>query len=204
MNVWPIYMHSALPPDISKTVVLIAYVFFSAVYFAIKVQSLNVPVAKSRIGVLEILVMIISVPGFGLPILWLATLHLAFADYYGHLLPLTAGGLCYALALWLLSRVALNLGKFWSATLQLKENHQLVTKGVYRRIRHPMYLSFLTFSAGNALALPNYIAGPAMMVAILVLIAFRVGPEERMLLEEFGEEYEEYRKRSYRLIPGLW
>ncbi len=204
MNVWPIYMHSALPPDISKTVVLIAYVFFFAVYFAIKVQSWNVPVAKSRIGVLEILVLIISVPGFGLPILWLATLHLAFADYYGHLLPLTAGGLCYALALWLLSRVALNLGGFWSATLQLKENHQLVTKGVYRRIRHPMYLSFLTFSAGNALALPNYIAGPAMMVAILVLIAFRVGPEERMLLEEFGEEYEEYRKRSYRLIPGLW
>ena len=204
MNVWPIYMHSALPPDISKTVVLIAYVFFAAVYFPIKVQSRNVPVAKSRIGVLEILVLIISVPGFGLPILWLATLHLAFADYYGHLLPLTAGGLCYALALWLLSRVALNLGKFWSATLQLKENHQLVTKGVYRRIRHPMYLSFLTFSAGNALALPNYIAGPAMMVAILVLIAFRVGPEERMLLEEFGEEYEEYRKRSYRLIPGLW
>ena len=134
----------------------------------------------------------------------LATSHLAFADYNGHLLPLTACGLCYALGLWLLSRVAWNLGKFWSPTLQLKEDHQLVTKGVYRRIRHPMYLSLLIFSAGNALALPNYIAGPAMLVAMLVLIAIRVGLEERMLLEEFGEEYEAYRKRSHRLIPGLW
>jgi protein-S-isoprenylcysteine O-methyltransferase Ste14 len=43
-----------------------------------------------------------------------------------------------------------------------------------------------------------------MLVAMLVLIAFRVGPEERTLLEEFGEEYEAYRRRSRRMIPGLW
>ena len=67
-----------------------------------------------------------------------------------------------------------------------------------------MYLSLLIFSAGNALALLNYVAGPASLVAMLVIIAFRLGPEERMLLEEFGEQYEAYRKRSYRLIPGLW
>ena len=162
------------------------------------------PVAKSRIGVLEILVLMVAVTGLCLPILWLATSNLAFADYDAHLLPLTTGSLCYALGLWLLSRVAWNLGKFWSPTLQLKENHRLVTKGVYRRIRHPMYLSLLIFSAGNALALPNYVAGPALLVAMLVVIAFRVGPEERMLLEEFGEEYEAYRKRSHRLFPGFW
>jgi protein-S-isoprenylcysteine O-methyltransferase Ste14 len=200
-------MHSDLAhmtPDISKMVVLIAYVSLFAVNFAIKVQSWTVPVAKSRIGLLEILVLIVAVTGFVLPIVWLATSHLAFADYDGHLLPLTAGGLCYALGLCLLSRVAWNLGKFWSPTLQLKENHQLVTKGIYRRIRHPMYLSLLIFSAGNALALPNYVAGPAFFVAMLVIIGFRLGPEERMLLEEFSEQYDAYRKRSYRLIPGLW
>jgi len=193
-----------MTPNIPQTVVLIAYVSFFAVNLAIKIQSWTVPVAKSRIGVLETLVIVVSVPGFGLPILWLATSYLAFADYDAHLLPLTAGGLCYALGIWLLSRVACNLGKFWCPTLQLKENHQLVTTGIYRRIRHPMYLSLLIFSAGNAMALPNNVAGPAMLVAMLVLIAFRVGPEERMLLEEFGEEYEAYRKRSKLLIPGLW
>ena len=193
-----------MTPDISKTVVFIAYASIFALNFAIKVQSWTVPVAKSRIGLREILVVKVTLTGFVLPIVWLATSHLAFADYNGYALPLTAGCLCYALSLWLLSRVAWNLGKFWSPTLQLKENHQLVTKGVYRRIRHPMYLSLLLFSVGNALALPNCLAGPAMMFAMLAVIAFRVGPEERMLLEEFGEEYEAYRKRSYRLIPGLW
>ena len=135
---------------------------------------------------------------------WLATSHLAFADYVTHLVPLAMGVICYAFGLSLLCRVAGNLGKYWSPTLQLKENHQLVTQGVYKRIRHPMYLSFLIFSAGNALALPNYLAGPAFLVAMVVLIVFRVPSEERMLLEEFGEEYEAYRKRSHRLIPGLW
>ena len=200
-------MHSDLAhmtPDISKMVVLIAYVSLFTVNFAIKIQSWTVPVAKSRIGLLETLVLIVAVTGFVLPIVWLATSHLAFADYYGYLWPLTAGCLCYPLSLWLLSRVAWNLGKFWSPTLQLKENHQLVTKGIYRRIRHPMYLSLLIFSAGNALALPNYVAGPAFLVAMLVIIAFRLGPEEQMLLEEFGEKYEAYRERSHRLIPGLW
>ena len=193
-----------MSPDISKMVVLIAYLSLFAANFAIKVQSWTVPVAKSRIGLLEIMALTISIPGFIVPIVWLATSHLAFADYNGHLLPLIAGGLCYALALCLLSRVAWYLGKFWSPTLQIKENHQLVTIGIYRRIRHPMYLSLLIFSVGNTLALPNYVAGPSFVVAMLVIIAFRIGPEERMLLEEFGEQYEAYRERSYRLIPGLW
>lgn len=67
-----------------------------------------------------------------------------------------------------------------------------------------MYLSLLIFSAGNVQALPNCIAGPAFLVAMFVIIAFRMPAEERMLLEEFGEEYEAYRQSSHRLILGLW
>ena len=78
-----------MTPDIAKTVVLVAYVSFFALSFAIKVQSLPVPVAKSRIGVLEILLLIVVVTGLGLPILWLATSNLAFADYDAYLLPLS-------------------------------------------------------------------------------------------------------------------
>ena len=70
-----------MTPDTPKTVVLIAYVFLFALNFAIKVLSWTLPVAKSRIGVFEILVLTITVPGFCVPIFWLATSHLAFADY---------------------------------------------------------------------------------------------------------------------------
>jgi protein-S-isoprenylcysteine O-methyltransferase Ste14 len=52
--------------------------------------------------------------------------------------------------------------------------------------------------------LPNWIAGPSYLVAMALLFALRVGPEERMMLEEFGSDYEDYRKRSKRLIPGVW
>jgi protein-S-isoprenylcysteine O-methyltransferase Ste14 len=67
-----------------------------------------------------------------------------------------------------------------------------------------MYLALLIFAAGQTLALPNYVAGPASLVTMVVLVAFRMRAEERMMIEEFGNEYEEYRKRTKRLIPGLW
>ena len=67
-----------------------------------------------------------------------------------------------------------------------------------------MYLSLLIFAAGQALALPNYVAGPASLVSMIVLVALRVPAEERMMIEEFGNEYEAYRKRTNRMIPGLW
>jgi len=67
-----------------------------------------------------------------------------------------------------------------------------------------MYLSLLIFAAGQMLALPNYVAGPASLVGMIILIAFRLIPEERMMFEEFDEDYEAYRKRTHRLIPGYW
>ena len=67
-----------------------------------------------------------------------------------------------------------------------------------------MYLALLIYSAGQALAVPNWVAGPSYGVAMLLLIALRLGPEERMMLEEFGKEYEAYQARTRRLIPGVW
>jgi protein-S-isoprenylcysteine O-methyltransferase Ste14 len=189
----------------ARTVVLVAYIAYFAMIAAIKIQSLPVPVAKSRVGASEVLVLMVTIPGFVVPILWLVTSNFAFANYEVlHPMRLIGGSLCYLTGILVLGCVAWSLGKFWSPTLQLKENHQLVTTGIYRHVRHPMYLGLAVFSVGNVLALPNYIAGQTFLVAMLVLIAFRLGPEEQMLGEEFGEEYEDYRKRTNRLFPGIW
>jgi protein-S-isoprenylcysteine O-methyltransferase Ste14 len=88
--------------------------------------------------------------------------------------------------------------------LEVQENHQLITEGVYRRIRHPMYSSLLIYATGHALLVPNYIAGPAFVVAMISLIAYRLSAEERMMVEEFGEDYREYCRRTKLLIPGLF
>lgn len=176
-----------------------------AMIAAIKSQSLPVPIAKSHIGVSEILVLMVTIPGFVLPIVWFFASVLEFANYeFVHPILLVTGILCYVSGVIVLNCVAWSLGKFWSPALQLKENHQLVTTGIYRNVRHPMYLGLLLFSAGNVFVLPNYVAGLSFFVAMLFLLAFRLGPEERMLVAEFGAAYEECRKRSSRLIPGIW
>jgi protein-S-isoprenylcysteine O-methyltransferase Ste14 len=115
-----------------------------------------------------------------------------------------AGILCLALGLWLHYRSHADLGTNWSINLELQDGHELVTHGVYSRVRHPMYLALLLYSSGQALILPNWVAGPSYLVACAILIAVRVGPEERMMREEFGKDYETYAARTNRLLPGLW
>ena len=66
-----------------------------------------------------------------------------------------------------------------------------------------MYLSLLIFSAGQALVLPNYVAAACPVLAVVLVVALRVSREERMMVEEFGEKYETYRKQSKCLIPGV-
>jgi protein-S-isoprenylcysteine O-methyltransferase Ste14 len=134
----------------------------------------------------------------------MATPVLAFADYALHPIPFFAGLACLVAGLWLLYRSHADLGDNWSITLEVRENHQLVTQGIYRRIRHPMYLALLLHAAGQALVLPNWVAGPAYGIGFLFLFAGRIAREEQMMQDEFGEEYAAYLARTARLIPGLW
>ncbi|HEV8336512.1 MAG TPA: isoprenylcysteine carboxylmethyltransferase family protein, partial [Candidatus Polarisedimenticolia bacterium] len=97
-----------------------------------------------------------------------------------------------------------DLGTNWSITLEVREKHRLVTQGLYRRVRHPMYLALLLYSVGQGLVLPNYVVGPSYAVAMALLVALRIGPKERMMLEEFGKDYEEYMARTKRVVPGVW
>jgi protein-S-isoprenylcysteine O-methyltransferase Ste14 len=75
---------------------------------------------------------------------------------------------------------------------------------VYEHVRHPMYAALLLYSLGNALVITNWIAGPCYGVSMLLLFAFRVGPEEQMMRTQFGAEYDAYRARSKRLVPFVW
>jgi len=118
--------------------------------------------------------------------------------------PLIAGALLLAFGLYLFHRSHADLGTNWSITLELREEHELVTGGVYGRVRHPMYTALLVYSLGHALALPNWIAGPSYGVAIALLTAFRLGREERMMLDQSGTDYEAYMAGTNRLIPGIW
>jgi protein-S-isoprenylcysteine O-methyltransferase Ste14 len=168
-------------------------------------RSRRIKVVKGRRGKLEVLQLTASSIGSFLPLVWIvAPRVLSFADYRLRPAAFIAGCACIAMGLWYLYRSHADLGRNFSVTLEVREGHSLVTEGVYRHIRHPMYLAFFLYSAGQALVVPNWIAGPFYLVEMVLLFGLRVGPEERMMTEEFGREYEAYVGRTKRLIRGVW
>lgn len=191
-------------PWFAKAAVLAGNVVMVAIRAPHGQRSRGIKVVKSRKGSLEILLLTFAWIGFFLPLIWVASSLLAFADYRLHLIPFVAGVVYIAMGLRLFYLSHADLGKNWSITLEVREQHQLVTHGVYEHIRHPMYLALLVYSIGQALVLPNWIAGPSYLVAVGLLFALRVGPEERMMLDEFGQDYEAYMARTRRLVPGVW
>jgi protein-S-isoprenylcysteine O-methyltransferase Ste14 len=107
-------------------------------------------------------------------------------------------------ALWLFWRSHADLGRNWSASLKLREGHKLVTGGVYRDIRHPMYSSFLLLGLAQFLLLPNWLAGALGLVGAAAMFALRVGREEDMMGDLFGAEYRAYMARTKRIIPRIY
>src|SRR5436853_7317241 len=81
-----------------------------------------------------------------------------------------------------------SLGRNFSAKLVIREKHGLVSTGVYRRIRHPMYASFLLWSLAQALLLPNWLAGLAGFFGFAVLYFPRVEREEELMLKALGNQ----------------
>jgi protein-S-isoprenylcysteine O-methyltransferase Ste14 len=96
-----------------------------------------------------------------------------------------------------------DLGRNWSLSLQIRNEHRLVTTGIYGFVRHPMYSSFFLLAIAQIMLLPNWFAGAAGLVGVGVLYAFRIRQEERMMLERFGADYERYMAHTARLIPWI-
>ena len=106
-------------------------------------------------------------------------------------------------AVWLFWRSHADLGRNWSPSLQLREGHELITGGVYRSIRHPMYASQWLWGVAQALLLRNWISGWAGPVSFVPLYLSRVPREEQMMLEQFGEANRAYMHRTGRVFPRL-
>ena len=164
----------------------------------------TLPVDETRRGSLEVWLLIGATLGTTLmPLIWLAFGFPAFADYALHPVAFALGIIATLIGHWLFYRSHADLGIYWSPTLQMREKHQLITSGIYGRIRHPMYAAMTMQGLGQAMFLPNWIVGPAWLVTFGVLYLLRVGHEERMMLDRFGAEYESYMQRSGRLLPRV-
>jgi protein-S-isoprenylcysteine O-methyltransferase Ste14 len=95
------------------------------------------------------------------------------------------------------------LGRRFSGLVAIQPGHTLVTDGIYRVIRNPSYLGLLVLSLGWALAFRSAVGVLLVALNIPPLVA-RMNSEERLLRSQFGQEYEAYRARTWRLVPRLY
>ncbi len=138
-----------------------------------------------------------------LPLLQLATGIFALADYALPVWAAIVGALVQLPFLWLFWRSHADLGMNWSPGLELRENHSLVTTGVYARIRHPMYAALWLSALAQPLLIQNWIAGVLAIPAIAALWVVRMPREEAMMRDKFGADYDAYCRRVGRLWPKL-
>ena len=95
------------------------------------------------------------------------------------------------------------LGRRFSGLVAIQPGHQLVTDGIYRVVRNPSYLGMVVLSLGWALAFRSLV-GVILVAVMLIPLVARIRSEEALLRAQFGGEYEAYRSRTWRLIPGLY
>jgi len=107
-------------------------------------------------------------------------------------------------ALWLFWRSHADLGQNWSVSLEVRKGHKVVTHGVYRYIRHPMYAAIFLWCLAQAMLLPNWLAGWSALVPFTLLYLVRTPREEQMMCNIFGDEYRDYMRKTGRLLPRLW
>jgi protein-S-isoprenylcysteine O-methyltransferase Ste14 len=189
--------------NIFEVIFLAGLVIGSVIRKVYTARSRGIKATKNFSSVLDIILVLVAGAGMIMPLLYLFTTWLDFANYAlpgwsGYI-----GTVVFAGAIFMLWRSHVDLGRNWSATLCITGQHSLVTNGVYRQIRHPMYTAHLFWAIAQGLLLSNWLAGWVFLVLSVPLYVVRIPKEEKMMLKQFGEEYSAYKSRTGRLIPPI-
>lgn len=190
---------------IAKAIWLVCVIAWWIIRYPYERRAKQAAVARTGRDAGEWILLAISLAGLGIvPILYVFTGFPRIADR-AFVPALAWAGLVPSLAsLWLFYRTHRELGRNWSVSLEVRDQHRLVTSGVYRYIRHPMYSAFFLWAVAQGLLLPNWVAGLSGLIGFGILFWFRVGREERLMLETFGEDYRAYMTRTARIVPWIY
>ncbi|GJJ03039.1 farnesyl cysteine carboxyl-methyltransferase [Duganella rhizosphaerae] len=136
-----------------------------------------------------------------LPLLYLLTPWFNFANYRVSVGAGCLGSALAVLGLSLFWKTHRDLGRQFSPTLELKASHELISNGIYRHIRHPMYTAVFTVAAAQLFLIGNFVVAPAFLLTFALLYFTRINQEEQMMLDHFGTAYADYQRRTNRLFP---
>jgi protein-S-isoprenylcysteine O-methyltransferase Ste14 len=146
-----------------------------------------------------------EIPFLLLTILWpVAIIIFEFKDFANWNIPVLLryiGMLVYILGIFLLIWANVVLGKNLSVDLQIRKDHQLIERGPYRRMRHPIYTAWLVCGVGIALMSANWLITLLYFLPVIARILIRLRPEEKMLSHHFGAKYDTFLKHTGSLFP---
>jgi protein-S-isoprenylcysteine O-methyltransferase Ste14 len=113
------------------------------------------------------------------------------------------GTTMFVIGLIITVRAQMTISTNYSWTLEIRDGHTLVESGLYKYVRHPIYTGTII----RLISIPVFTSSlPGFILSLLSIpvLNYRIGLEEGMLIEEFGEEYERYKERTWRLFPYIY
>jgi protein-S-isoprenylcysteine O-methyltransferase Ste14 len=96
------------------------------------------------------------------------------------------------------------LGRLFTVDVTIRENHKIKKDGVYKIIRHPSYSGSLLSFIGFGISLNNWLSLIIVTVLITIALVHRINIEEKILTDQFGSDYLNYKRNTYRLIPWIY
>jgi protein-S-isoprenylcysteine O-methyltransferase Ste14 len=114
-------------------------------------------------------------------------------------------GIVIAIAGFFIRWIAImQLGKLFTVDVAISTTHTLKTSGLYKIVRHPSYLGLIMIVAGFALCLNNGLSLLIILIPVFLAVNYRIRIEERVLTNEFGDQYIHYKNHVARIIPGIY
>lgn len=189
--------------SVFKIIYFVELVFITAVRSVGTTKFRRLEISEDRSSTLDTILLALNGIGMLVPIFYVFSSWFDFADYSLPAWLSWMGTVLFAGAAILLHLTHRAMGRNWTPTLGLREDHQLVTDGIFQYIRHPMYAAHLLWAVAQPLILTNWIAGFSFLIPQIAQYWFRIGAEEEMMLKEFGDDYQKYMDRTGRLLPKL-
>lgn len=96
------------------------------------------------------------------------------------------------------------LGKMFTVDVAIVGDHRLKNDGLYKVVRHPSYLGLMLIIVGISMFMSNALSCIVVVIPIFIVTNYRIAVEETALTSEFGNEYESYKMRVKKIIPGIY
>ena len=190
--------------NIFKLVYFIEMVLISVVRSVSTIKYRKLETVEDRSSTVDNTMLALAGVGMIIPLFFIFSSWLDFANYSLPNWLGWIGAVLFAGASVLLWKTHQDLGRNWTPTLGIRDEHTLISEGIFKYIRHPMYAAHLLWALAQPLLLHNWIAGFSFLAVVIPHYLLRIGDEEKMMLDKFGDEYSEYMKKTGRFFPKLF